>query len=73
MLQGICPRCGAKFYGWALKNPEHQDCSRCGSWLEITEVFPEHKVISPAKSGIYTPDNIRHILKETDIDRWLES
>jgi DNA-directed RNA polymerase subunit RPC12/RpoP len=73
MLQGICPRCGTKFYGWALKNPEHQDCSKCGSWLNITEGAPEHQAIQPAINNIYTHDNIRHILKETDIDRWLDS
>jgi hypothetical protein len=73
MLQGICPRCGSRFYGWALKNPEHQDCSRCGSWLEISEVTLEHQSIPATINNIYTPDNIRHILKETDMDRWLES
>ena len=71
MLQGICPQCGTKFYGWALKSPEHQDCTMCGSWLDIIEAQPpEHQ---PAQSNLHTPDNIRHILKETDIDRWLDS
>ena len=72
MLQGICPRCGTRFYGWALKNPEHQDCSRCGAWLDITEGPPEHQGVSPTRSNIYTSYNIRHILKETDIDSWLD-
>jgi Zn-finger nucleic acid-binding protein len=73
MLQGVCPRCGTKFYGWALKSPEHQDCSRCGSWLDITEGSTEHQTASPTRSNIYTSDNIHHILKETDINMWLDS
>ncbi len=35
MPEGRCPNCGAVFYGWALKVPEHQACSNCGHKLEI--------------------------------------
>jgi uncharacterized OB-fold protein len=37
MLEGKCPKCGARYYGWALKSPRHQMCERCGIGLEITE------------------------------------
>jgi transcription initiation factor IIE alpha subunit len=36
-IKGICPKCGARYYGWALANPAKQKCERCGSDLEITE------------------------------------
>ena len=36
MLEGKCPKCGAYFVGWALRNPRHQSCPRCGIGLEIT-------------------------------------
>jgi hypothetical protein len=34
-LEGICPRCGERYYGWALKNPRYQMCGKCGCALEI--------------------------------------
>ena len=37
MLEGKCPRCGAYYHGWALLNPRHQSCPKCGVGLEITE------------------------------------
>ena len=36
-LKGICPNCGARYYGWALTNSLQQKCARCDSDLEITE------------------------------------
>jgi hypothetical protein len=62
-----------KFYGWALKSPEHQDCSRCGAWLNITEGPLENQTVSPTRHNTSTSDYIRHILEETDIDLWLDS
>jgi len=32
-----CPKCGARYFGWALRNPEYQTCPNCGTKLEITE------------------------------------
>ena len=37
MLEGKCPKCGTSYHGWALLNPRHQSCPRCGVGLEITE------------------------------------
>jgi len=37
MIEAKCPRCGAYYCGWALLNPRHQTCSKCGVALEITE------------------------------------
>ena len=37
MLEGKCLKCGTHYYGWALRNPRHQTCSKCGVALEITE------------------------------------
>jgi hypothetical protein len=34
-LEGICPRCGLGYYGWALNNELNQFCVKCGSALEI--------------------------------------
>jgi hypothetical protein len=42
MPEANCPKCGAYYRGWALLNPRHQTCSRCGVALEI--VAPEYKV-----------------------------
>jgi len=35
MLEGRCPKCGMRYFGWALQNPRNQACSKCGSGLEI--------------------------------------
>jgi len=37
MLEGKCPKCGTCYFGWALRNPRHQSCPRCGVGLDITE------------------------------------
>jgi hypothetical protein len=34
-LEGICPKCGARYYGWALSNPRYQMCGKCGVSLDI--------------------------------------
>jgi transcription initiation factor IIE alpha subunit len=36
-LKGVCPKCGARYYGWALINSIEQKCDRCGSDLEFVE------------------------------------
>ena len=37
MLEGKCPKCGFYRIGWALRNPRHQTCPKCGVGLEITD------------------------------------
>jgi ribosomal protein L32 len=34
---GICPKCGTKRKGHALRIPRYQTCPKCGEGLEITE------------------------------------
>ena len=34
---GVCPKCGIKKIGYALNNPRHQMCPKCGTGLKITE------------------------------------
>ena len=36
MLQGICPKCGITYLGWALN--EGRICYDCGTDLKITEM-----------------------------------
>jgi DNA-directed RNA polymerase subunit RPC12/RpoP len=37
MIEGVCPRCGRLYYGWALLQPRNQSCPKCGVGLLITE------------------------------------
>ncbi len=37
MIEGKCPKCGASYFGWALRVPRNQSCSRCGTALKIYE------------------------------------
>ena len=47
MLEGKCPQCEFRYYGWALLNPRHQYCSRCGVGLEITDGYRVFTGYSP--------------------------
>ena len=61
--QGRCPKCGAVFYGWALRSPRNQMCERCGTGLEISDegsnpvsgyspfTAEEYKIKSPDKTS----------------------
>ena len=37
MPRGRCPKCGFEYRGWALHNPRHQTCPKCGEALIITD------------------------------------
>ena len=47
MLEGKCPKCGAGYYGWALRFQRHQMCILCNVGLEI---FEDGKKISEGYS-----------------------
>ena len=34
---GLCPKCGTKRMGQALRFPRYQTCPKCGAGLEIIE------------------------------------
>ncbi len=46
MFEGKCLKCGARYFGWALRNPKHQRCDKCGGKLQITD-RDTGKVINP--------------------------
>ena len=37
MLEGKCPKCGNRYFGWCLKEPRNQMCGTCGVSLEIKD------------------------------------
>ena len=37
MIEGKCPKCGRRCYGWALLQPRNQSCGKCGVGLLITK------------------------------------
>jgi hypothetical protein len=47
MIEGRCPKCGAYYHGWALLNPRHQFCPKCGVGLEIDDGARIFKGYSP--------------------------
>ena len=61
MLEGRCPECGIHYYGWALRNPRYQTCSKCGIALEITEegrrVFKGYSPFTAERYIIDAPTN----------------
>ena len=34
-MEGICPKCGASYYGWTLDNAFEQKCEICGNDLDV--------------------------------------
>ena len=39
MIQGKCPQCGQLYYGYALLEPDNQNCDNCGGELIITRGY----------------------------------
>jgi len=37
MPEGKCESCGAKYYGWALKQPKYRVCEKCGGRIIVLE------------------------------------
>jgi len=37
MLNGICPKCASRWYGWVLQRAEARVCPRCSSQLEVVD------------------------------------
>jgi len=37
MIEGTCPKCNRRYYGWALLRPRDHYCEKCGEGLVITE------------------------------------
>ena len=62
MLEGKCPKCGAKYFGWALRWPRHQMCSKCGIGLEITQdgerFFTGYSPFTAEEYSINPPTNV---------------
>jgi ribosomal protein S27AE len=62
MLKGRCPKCGTYCIGWALRNPRHQTCPKCGAGLEITEdgerVFTGYSPFTAERYSVNLPTNV---------------
>ena len=40
MPKGFCKKCGKKYHGWALQQPEYRVCD-CGGEIEVTTNPPK--------------------------------
>ena len=56
MFEGTCKKCGKKYIGWALQEPEHRICG-CGGELEVSEV-----TITNANGDILPEDKAQDFL-----------
>lgn len=48
MFKGTCPKCGQKYYGWALQDEKHRICDHCGGRLRVTQ----ESSVNKTKGGI---------------------
>jgi len=64
MPRGRCPKCGFEYRGWALHNPRHQTCPKCGEALIITDsdgtIFQGYSPFEAEKNLIIPPDKVAH-------------
>jgi uncharacterized protein (DUF983 family) len=44
MIEGTCPKCNRRRYGWALLRPGDRYCEKCGVGLLITEDGRRHTI-----------------------------
>ena len=63
MIKGKCPKCKARYYGWALLNPRRQSCSKCGVGLEVWDenshtIFEGYSPFTAEKYDINPPTNV---------------
>jgi DNA-directed RNA polymerase subunit RPC12/RpoP len=51
-----CPKCGDRSFGWALLDPKHQKCKKCGAQLEILnkQGAGDHNIIKKCKDYVQT-------------------
>jgi len=73
MLEARCPKCGLCYYGWALRNPVHQTCPKCGRLLEIRNsnntILKGYSPFTTDGYHLKPPKNIVHSKqKDNDID-----
>jgi hypothetical protein len=53
-LEGICPKCGLHYNGWALNWERNHMCVKCGSTLEIRkDGFLISRGFSPLRAEKY--------------------
>jgi ribosomal protein S27AE len=68
MIEGLCPKCGQRYYGWALLQPRSQSCSKCGIGLLITEdgkrIIQRYSPFAAEEYKIKFPPGITPNLKE---------
>ena len=60
--QADCPKCATHLIGWALRNPRHETCPKCGARLEVTDggrrVTTGYSPLTTERHRINLPSNI---------------
>ena len=67
MVEGVCSVCGIKYIGWALEQPRHRYCEKCGTALEIKTDRVRDSHPSPRMSVLKVEDEILMLLQEKGI------
>ena len=84
MIEGRCPKCSYRCYGWVLRFPRNQSCPKCGTALEIYEegrhvskgyspfTAEEHTVNLPTSSIIKEKIGLLGLYGAWAEHRWLD-
>ena len=51
VLKGKCPKCGTRYFGWAMRDPRQRTCNKCGVELEVTDNNKTPHRIKKTKKG----------------------
>ena len=73
MLEGICPKCGYCFVGWALRFPRNQMCSNCSAALTIYQdgkrISEGYSPFTAEEHTVNMPKSSRPIIKTDKSDK----
>jgi hypothetical protein len=62
--QARCPKCGTRYYGWALRSPRNPMCEKCGLGLEISEeggrAFVGYSPLTAEEHKLNIPGKVSH-------------
>lgn len=69
MLEGRCSKCGSRYFGWSLRFPRNQSCSKCGTALDIYEdgqlIATGYSPFAAEKYSLKVPDSAQPVKEGT--------
>ena len=68
ILEGRCPKCRIRYYGWALREARYRFCPTCDSALEIKDVDETVEGYSSVAADKHIPDSTQKLVHPENKD-----